>query len=70
MLKHKENKKMKTQLNNIFKCKKQTEKNKHIGFLLKCNFDIYYEAILRLNCWVFVLSRIITTMIFIIFPNY
>jgi hypothetical protein len=45
MLKHKENiAKMKTQLNNICECEDKLRKYSIIGFLLKCNFDIYHEA--------------------------
>lgn len=45
MLKHKGNiSKMKTQLNNICGCKDKLRKYSIIGFLLKCNFDIYHEA--------------------------
>ena len=44
MIKHKDNiKKMKVHLNNICECKDKMSKYGNIGFLLKCNFDIYHE---------------------------
>jgi hypothetical protein len=45
MMNHKEKiVKMKTQLNNICDCKDKITKYGIIGFLLKCNFDIYYDS--------------------------
>lgn len=45
MLKHKKNMaKMKIQLNSICECKDKLSKYSIIGFLLKCNFDIYHNV--------------------------
>lgn len=45
MINHKANiGKMKIQLNNICECKDKMSKYGKIGFLLKCNFDIYHDS--------------------------
>lgn len=45
MINHKANiAKMKIQLNNICECKDKMSKYGKIGFLLKCNFDIYHDS--------------------------
>ena len=45
MIHHKENiKKMQVELNNICECKDKMSKYGNIGFLLKCNFDIYHDS--------------------------
>lgn len=45
MMRHKDKiSKMRSQLNNICECKDTFSKYSVIGFMLKCNFDIYYDS--------------------------